>query len=113
MTDSFIELSEDAFDALFPLIRNHLDPNATWSFDDGGGCLFEVRGAEFDFIRSRDPRCVWTLIDGDDGLHYLVSGCHFVNRVGYLVSTVPLPEGVEAQVRLDQPEPVGGDHESL
>jgi hypothetical protein len=112
MTSTFIELSEDAFDALFPLIPNHLNPNATWCLKTTGGCLFETFGAEIDFVRKHNPRAVWTLIDGDNGMQNLISGVHLVNRVGYLVCTVLLPEGVEAQVPLDQPDRIGGDHEN-
>ncbi len=110
MTSTFIELSEDAFDALFPLVPNHLNPNATWCLNGSGGCLFETYGPELDFVRRQDPRSVWTLIDGDDGGQFLTNGVHLVNRIGYLVSTALLPEGVEAQVALEQ---IGGDDESL
>lgn len=110
MTTTFIELSEDAFDALFPLVLNHLNDSASWCIDDCGGCLFETYGLELDFVRQQDPRSVWTFIDGDDGGQYLVSGMHRVNRIGYLVSTVLLPHSVDAQVALEQ---IGGDDESL
>lgn len=39
-------------------------------------------------------------MDGDDGDMYVISGLHFVNRVGYLVSTLPVPEDVTIQVHL-------------
>lgn len=112
-TSTFIELSEDAFDALFPLVPNHLNANATWCLGGSGGCLFETFGEELEFVRAQDPRAVWTLIDGDHDGQYLVSGPHFVNRIGYLVSTVLLPEGVEAQVELEQPDRIGGDNANL
>jgi hypothetical protein len=45
-------------------------------------------------------------VDGDDGDQYVVSGFHFVNRIGYLVSTVPAPEGVDILVHIPgQDEP--------
>lgn len=100
MTTTLIELSEDAFDALFSLLPNHLNPHATWSTSESGGCLFETFGPELAFVRGQDPRCVWTFVDGDDG-QYVISGFHFVNRIGYLVSTVPLPDGVDVQVELE------------
>lgn len=100
MTDTFIELTEDEFDARFPLVPNHINPSAGWAIGDGGGCLFETFGDEFAFIRRQDPLKVWTLIDGEDGDTYLVNGPHFVNRVGYLLSTVPVPKGVTIQVHL-------------
>lgn len=100
MTTTFLELSEDAFDVLFPLLTNHLNPDATWAFNDSPGCLFGTSGDEFEFVRRQDPRAVWTLIDGDDGEQYVLSGCHYVNRIGYLVSTVLRPDGVDLEVRL-------------
>lgn len=111
MTEIFIELTEDEFDEWFPLTPNHINPSAGWAVGEGGGCLFETFGDEFAFIRRQDPCTVWTLIDGEDGDMYVVSGFHFVNRVGYLLSTVPVPEDVTIQVHLpmardddDQPE---------
>ena len=99
MTDDLIEITEDEFDATYPLRTNHLRPDASWDYGDGG-CLFETCGEELAFVRSQDPRTVWTLVDGDDGDQYLVSGCHFVNRIGYLVSTIPVPEGTDIQVHI-------------
>jgi hypothetical protein len=105
MTDTIIELSEDAFAAQYPLRTNHLNPTAGWAYGQGAGCLFETYGEELAFVRDQDPRTVWTLIDGDDGDQYVLSGFHLVNRIGYLVSTVPVPEGTTIQVRIPmQPE---------
>ena len=100
MTDTFIELSEDEFDAQHTLRTNHLNPDAGWAKGESAGCLFETYGQELAFVRSQDPRAVWTLLDGDDGDQYLRSGLHLVNRIGYLVSTVPVPEGTAIQVRI-------------
>lgn len=100
MTETFIELTEEEFDERFPLVPNHINPSAGWAVGEGGGCLFETCGEEFAFIRRQDPLKVWTLIDGDDGDMYLVSGPHFVNRVGYLLSTIAVPEDVTIQVHL-------------
>lgn len=80
---------------------NHLNASAGWALGDaGGGCLFETHGEEFAFVMRQDPRTVWTLLDGDDGDMVLVNGLHFVNRVGYLVSTIPVPDNVTIQVHL-------------
>ncbi len=46
MADTHIELTEDEFDEQFPLVTNHLDPHASWAFDDGRGCLFGTYGEE-------------------------------------------------------------------
>lgn len=110
MSESFIELTEDEFDDLYPLVPNHINPSASWAFGDGVGCLFETYGDEFEFVRRYDPRKVWTFVDGDDGDMYVVSGLHYVNRVGYLLSRDPVSENTTVQVHIpmdiDDEEPV-------
>jgi hypothetical protein len=101
MTTTLIEMTEDEFDASYPLISNHMNPSAGWVLGEGTGCLFETFGEELAFVRQQDPRCVWTLVDCDDGSMAVASGMHFVNRVGYLVSTIPSPEGALAEVHLE------------
>jgi len=100
MTEIFIELTEDEFDEQYALVPNHINPSASWAFGDAGGCLFETYGEEFEFVRRYDPSKVWTLVDGDGGDLYLVSGLHYVNRVGYLLSRNPIPKNTTVQVRL-------------
>jgi len=103
--EEFIELNEDEFNEQYPLVENHLNPNASWVYmtendADQRGCLFETYGAEHEFVRQQNPRCIWTLCDGDDGGQFLSSGYHFVNRIGYLISKEPVPEGKYIQVPL-------------
>ncbi len=92
------KMTEDDFDKQYPLVTNHIDPNASWAFDDGPGCLFETYGEELDFVRAQNPRNIWTLVDGDDDSQYVISGYHLVNRIGYLISTVPFPEDADIEV---------------
>jgi hypothetical protein len=103
-----IKLSEEEFDDRFPLLINHLNPNASWGTGNEGGCLFETYGDELEFVRGQDPLTIWTLVDGDHRDQYLLSGFHFVNRIGYLVSSVALPEGVEFEVRIPMGDPGDG-----
>ena len=105
MTNTQIEMSEDEFEVRYQLLTNHLNPQATWAFGEGRGCLFETCGKELEFVRQQDPGTVWTLVDGDDGDQYLVNGFHIVNRIGYLISTVPIPEGVDIVVRIPMQAP--------
>jgi len=100
MTHILIELTEDEFDDRYPLIENHINPSAGWVYGTGRGCLFETYGDEFAFVRRFDPQRVWTLVDGDDGDMYVLSGLHFVNRVGYLLSRELVPANVTVQVHL-------------
>jgi len=101
MTKTYLELTEDEFDEQYPLLENHINPNASWTIGDGNGCLFETYGEELNFLRQQDPRFIWTVIDADDCHPYVVSGVRFVNRIGYLVSLVPIPENTLIVVRLD------------
>lgn len=38
-------------------------------------------------------RRLWTMCDGDYDTLYYWSGAHYVNRIGYLITEVPVPEG--------------------
>ena len=102
MEHTLIQLTEDEFDNRYPLVRNHLDANASWSDNEGPGCLFETYGEEVEFVRQQDPLTIWTVIDGDDDDTYITSGYHFVNRIGYLISTVPVRPDVDIEVRIPQ-----------
>jgi hypothetical protein len=98
MTHTSTQITEDDFDAKYPLVTNHINPHATWAFGDGPGCLFDTHGQELAFVRHQDPRTIWTLVDGDDGNLYVVSGYRIVNRIGYLISTVPFPDDADIEV---------------
>lgn len=93
------ELIESQFEERFPLRRNHLNPSG-WTID-GVGYLFETYGEDLAFVRRQHPQYVWTLREDDGGSLVLLSGFHIVNRVGYLVSTAPTPEGTNYLVRID------------
>ena len=82
MTETFIEITEDEFDVRFPLVSNHLNPSAGWSYDNNRGCLFETFGEELAFIKQQDVLKVWTLVDGDDGDLYVISGFHLCQPLG-------------------------------
>ena len=105
MPSTLIEMAEEEFDRQYPLLKNHLNPDAGWVYGEGPGCLFETYGEELEFVRQQDLATVWTLVDGDDGDQDLVSGFHLVNRIGYLISTVPVPDGVDIQVHIPMESP--------
>jgi hypothetical protein len=79
--------NEDDFYNEFTPVKNHIDINA--SFD---GCLFETYGPELDFVKSKiNENKVVTIMDCD-GVLYLGSGFHSVNRLGYLILDKPYKE---------------------
>ncbi len=86
MSTAIVELSDDEFAARYPLHVNHISPDAAYD-----GCMFETYGAELAFVQSQPAEYVWTIVDDDEGNLVVVNGPHFVNRLGYLVSTVPAP----------------------
>lgn len=73
----------DAWETKYKPIKNHIEG------DYDGDDKFETYGEELEFVRAQDPRCIWTLVDGDDGNLYIVDGYHLVNRVNYFVTEVP------------------------
>lgn len=90
-------LSYDEWRDAYRPVRNTLRTDAP-----SDGCMFETFGPELDAVRAADPACVWTLVssDGDDGL-YLLSGFHFVNRLGYLVTERPWQGDGQLDIRID------------
>jgi hypothetical protein len=67
--------------------KNTINKHA--SFD---GCMVETFEPEYDLVRKqwyRNKKCIWTLIDGDDGRVYTVAGLHFVNRIGHIITEKP------------------------
>jgi hypothetical protein len=66
-------------------------------YTNGDNDKFETYGEDLEYVKKQDPRCVWTLVDGDDGNLYIVDGFHYVNRINYLVTSVPF-EGSSLEV---------------
>ena len=58
-----------------------------------------------EFVRQQDRRTVWTLVEcGDSDGEVIISGYHWVNRLGYFVSKVPVPDGMSVEVTIEQGE---------
>jgi hypothetical protein len=99
-TERTIDLTEEQFDARFPLVPNFLVPDTSWGDQNGAGCMYGMTQLELDFIRDQHPQCIWTLVDGDDGDMYVLSGFHTENRFGHLVTHARVPEGMAFRVRI-------------
>jgi len=106
MEVEFKKLTEEQFDGYFTLVDNHIDTNA--SFD---GKMFETYGSELELVRemAKQNRVI-TIIESDEGSDvdeegftspnmYYVSGMHFVNRIGYLITEEPI--GFEFECLID------------
>jgi hypothetical protein len=101
MPDTFIEMTFDEWEATYKPIVNHIDKNA--SFDDGeGGIMFETYGEEVEFVKAQDPACIWTYGDGDNGGSYVWNGWHFVNRLGYFITSIPCPPDTTIQIKVSE-----------
>lgn len=102
-----ITITEDEFNEKYKLIDNHIDNNA--GFD---GKFFETYGEEVEFvIEMAKQNRVITIIEcvecedtnGSDfetidSNFYLVSGMHYVNRFGYLITEEPIEEDFEVKL---------------
>lgn len=65
------------------------------------GAMFETYGDECQFIQelvNTAPDTIWTLITGDRNGWSIISGCHYVNRLGYFVSQVPFTHHMEIDI---------------
>lgn len=91
----FIEMDFDEWVATYKPIKNHIDTNA--SFD---GEMFETYGDEVEFVKAQDEDRIWMYGDGDDGGSYIWNGWHFINRIGYFITSVPCPPDTTIQVRV-------------
>ncbi len=89
-------LSYDDWRDAYRPVRNTTRKDAP--FD---GLMFETFGPELDAVRAADPACVWTIVDGEDDSLWLLSGCHFVNRLGYFVTERPWNGIDQLEIRLD------------
>ena len=81
-----MQINSDDFDDKFQPIQNPHNKDSGWN-----GCLFETYGVEFNFVKNQPKERVWTLLSDNT----LVSGLHFVDRVGYLVTETPWTEDTE------------------
>ena len=70
-----------AWEDKFKPIKNHFrnDPDEQ---------MFETYGEEVDFVSNYDNKYVWTYLQGDMS-DLIVAGYHYVNRLGYYISSVP------------------------
>jgi hypothetical protein len=44
---------------------------------------------DWETIQNADPRCVWTMVEGDDESWVIVAGLHYVNRIYYILTEQP------------------------
>lgn len=82
------QLSFEEWEAKYKPKKNHLVEGASFQDESGVGIMFETYGVEVDYVKSNSPQHIWTYVD-EDGKGYILAGWHFINRLGYFVTTVP------------------------
>jgi hypothetical protein len=70
-----------AWEEKYKPIKNHFrnDPDEQ---------MFETYGEEVEFVTKADNKYIWTYLQGDMA-DLLVAGYHYVNRLGYYISSIP------------------------
>jgi hypothetical protein len=85
----------DTWEKEYNPLNNHMNPNAAF-----GGIMYETFGEEDDYVRrmsSESPRNVWTIISCDEG-DFIISGWHYVNVLGYIITKNPSHGDVEVNL---------------
>lgn len=92
MTDNTLIINYNNFQEVFKLKTNHIDDNASYD-----GCMFETYGVELEFVKDHAQEHIWTILDGD-GTLIVSNGYQYVNRIGYLISEIPVPDNFHYEV---------------
>lgn len=100
--DKFIELDMETWETIFKPQTNPIDSNASFQDENGNGIMFETYGEELEYVQATDRHYIWTYGDGDDGGSYIWNDYHFVNRLGYFISTVPWEDGTTYQIQVSE-----------
>ena len=88
-----IELSYDEWEEKFKPIQNPLTEGG--SYDN---CMVETYGDEWEYVRTKDPKNVWNLVDGEGPHLCIINGFHYVNRLGYIVTEEQWEDGASYEV---------------
>lgn len=87
-------ISEDEFYAIYKPVKNPFEEDAPWD-----GSMLETYGQELAHVQEalkNAPGTVWTVLDCD-GAIIASSGFHHINRMGYIITEVPVPPGVSIE----------------
>ncbi len=97
MSEITLEMEQalEAWEKEYKPVLNHLNPDASWS-----GMMYETYGDEVEFVYNHPQEHVWTWVDGDDG-SWIISGFHYVNRIGYFITEKPYQIHGYMEVQVD------------
>ena len=83
------------FDYFLRAFKPILNKNET-KIDNEPYYMFETYGQEYqdviEHMEKNGNECVWTILDFNGKL-YLAPGWHYVNRKGYMLTTIPWKDG--------------------
>lgn len=74
-----------------PIQVRSLIPSAPLS--EFSGTMFDTIGFQKEIVSLQQDDKIWTLVE-EDGESYIISGWHFVNRMGYFITKNPWTENV-------------------
>lgn len=61
-----------------------------------GYYMYETYGEEYELvqkhIKEKGNEYCWTIVEGDNSKLYIIPGWHWVNRMGYMLTTIPFDE---------------------
>lgn len=89
-TTNHKQISEDDFYDTYKPVKNPFETDAPW-----GGAMLETYGRDLEHVEKvlkTAPDTVWTVLDVDGAL-IASSGFHHVNRMGYIITEVPVAAG--------------------
>jgi hypothetical protein len=84
------QISEDEFYETYKPVKNPFEADAPWD-----GAMLETYGRELEHVEKvlkTAPDTVWTVLDVDGAL-IASSGFHHINRIGYIITEVPVAAG--------------------
>jgi hypothetical protein len=107
-----IILTWDEFEAKYKPQVNHIlgETNAPMN-----GWMYETFEEEYEYVMSvheKEPGRVWTVLSGDEYLIGFASGWHWVNRIGYIITEVPVEDGLQVGVYDEDDRIVEEDEDS-
>jgi|TARA_R100000084_G_scaffold102408_1_gene57989 hypothetical protein len=94
------EVNSDDFYEKYKPIYNHMEhpyyeEGQTEGDEIGYNMYFETYGGDLEYVKSvyrENPNLIWTLCD-DGEVSYIGQGFRWVNRLNYLIASVPYKEG--------------------
>lgn len=78
----------DQWHCIYKPISNQSGESFGVCLGDDVQIVHQIHGVDMEAVLNADPACVWTMVDGE-GKAYIVDGQCFVNREGYLITSVP------------------------